>query len=278
MGFYRIQSPRPTEVYVPSGYDGQTPLPLILMLHGMANTNDFPDIIAALRGGFPLEPLAGSRGFLLCYPSGTVDAAGRWFWNGTDVLSFSGPDVDDSGYLRGVIEEIQRRFAVDPKRIYVTGYSSGGNMSHRLALEHADLIAGIASMAGLTYYDPNARRPTQPVHVLQIQGTADNYLGGTFDVFGLPVVGEAPGSVRTVQIWAGFHGCQNPVVDAAPSLDLTTQVAGIDTTVLRYTQCPPGGSVELWTVNGGNHYLFWENLAPHFLEYLVDWLLAHPKP
>ena len=36
MGFYRIQhSPRPTEVYVPSGYDGQTRLPLILALHGL---------------------------------------------------------------------------------------------------------------------------------------------------------------------------------------------------------------------------------------------------
>jgi poly(3-hydroxybutyrate) depolymerase len=117
------------------------------------------------------------------------------------------------------------------------------------------------------------------VNVLQIQGTADNYLGGTLDVFGLPVVGEAPGSVRTVQIWAGFNGCQNPVVEAAPSLDVTLQVAGIDTTVLRYTQCPPGGAVELWTVNGGDHLLFWNNsLAPHFLEYLVDWLLAHPKP
>ena len=108
----------------------------------------------------------------MCYPSGTVDAAGRWFWNGPDFLSFSGPDVDDSGYLRGVIEEIQRRFAVDPKRIYVTGYSSGGAMSHRLALEHADLIAGIASMAGRTYYDPNACHPTQPVNVLQIHGSA----------------------------------------------------------------------------------------------------------
>jgi polyhydroxybutyrate depolymerase len=205
-----------------------------------------------------------------------VDAARRWFWNGPDFLSFSGPDVDDSGYLRGVIEEIQRRFAVDPKRIYVTGYSSGGAMSHRLALEHADLIAGIASMAGLTYYDPNACRPTQPVNVLHIQGTADGYAGGWL-TGGLPVVAELPGAVRTVQIWAGFNGCQNPVVEAAPSLDLTLQVTGLDTTVLRYTQCPPGGSVELWTVNGGDHLLFWNNLAPHFLEYLVDWLLAHPK-
>jgi polyhydroxybutyrate depolymerase len=278
MGFYRIQhSPRPAEVYVPSGYDGQTPLPLILMLHALGYTNDFPDIMATVRGGFPLVPLAESRRFLLCYPSGTVDDARRWFWNGPDFLSFSGPDVDDSGYLRGVIEEIQRRFAVDPKRIYVTGYSSGGAMSHRLALEHADLIAGIASMAGLTYYDPNACRPTQPVNVLHIQGTADGYEGGWL-TGGLPVVAELPGAVRTVQIWAGFNGCQNPVVEAAPSLDLTLQVGGLDTTVLRYTQCPPGGSVELWTVNGGDHFLFWNNLAPHFLEYLVDWLLAHPKP
>jgi len=104
------------------------------------------------------------------------------------------------------------------------------------------------------------------------------YLGGPF-TGGLPVVGELPGAVRTVQIWAGLNGCQNPVVEAAPSLDLTTQVAGIDTTVLRYTQCPPGGSVELWTVNGGDHYFAWNNNAsPHFPEYLVDWLLAHPKP
>lgn len=276
-GFYRIQSPRPTEVYVPSRYDGQTPLPLILALHGLGPGENAS---AWMRSNFPLEPLAESRGFLVCYPSGTLDAAGRWFWNGTDVNSFSGPDVDDSGYIRGVIEEIQRRFAVDPKRIYVTGYSSGGNMSQHLALEHADLIAAIANMAGAgTYYDPNHCRPTQPVNVLKIRGTADNYLGGTFEVFGLPVVGEDPGPVRTVQIWAGYNGCQNPVFDAAPSLDLTYQgVPGIETTVMRYTQCPPGGSVELWTVNGGDHSFGLGNGTPQFLPLLVDWLLAHPKP
>jgi poly(3-hydroxybutyrate) depolymerase len=78
--------------------------------------------------------------------------------------------------------------------------------------------------------------------------------------------------------WAEINGCQNPVFDAAPSLDVTTQVAGIDTSVMRYTQCPPGGSVELWTVNNGDHLLFWNQLTPQFLPLLVDWLLAHPKP
>ena len=170
MSFYRIQSTRPTEVYVPASSDGKTPLPLILALHALSGD------AAETRSSFPLEPLAESRGFLVCYPNGTVDATGWRFWNGPDFLSFSGPDVDDSGYLRGVIEEIQRRFAVDPKRIDATGFSSGGAISHRLALEQADLIAGIASVSGRTYYDPNCCHPTQPVHVLQIDGSADTYL------------------------------------------------------------------------------------------------------
>jgi poly(3-hydroxybutyrate) depolymerase len=148
-------------------------------------------------------------------------------------------------------------------------------MSQRLALEHADLIAAIACMTGAgIYYDPNACHPSQPERCRS--GALDGYLGGlrALRPAGHPC-GSRPG--QNVQIWAGLNGCQDPVLEAAPSLDVTTQVAGIDTTVMRYTQCPPGGSVELWTVNGGDHYLFWNQLTPQFLPLLVDWLLAHPK-
>jgi poly(3-hydroxybutyrate) depolymerase len=269
MGFYRIQSTRPTEVYVPASYDGKTPLPLILVLHWLGGD------AAGMRGFLPLEPLAESRGFFVCYPNGTIDASGWRFWNGPDFLSFSGPEVDDSGYLRSVIEEIQRRFPVDAQRIYAVGASSGGAMAHRLAGEQADLIAGIASISGRTYYDPNRVHPTQPVHVLQIDGSADLYLGWTGPDYALPYVGEASGAVRTVQNWARLNGCQEPVVETTPSLDLNTTLGGKDTTELRYTQCPPGGAVELWTVNNGGH-------APtdtaESRARLVDWLLAHPKP
>ncbi|MBE7502559.1 MAG: hypothetical protein HS113_20185 [Verrucomicrobiales bacterium] len=273
--FYRVQSTRPIEVYVPASSDGQTPLPLILALHWLGGD------AAGMRSRFNLESLAESRRFLLCYPNGTVDTSsgtvteGKRFWNGPDFLSFSNPDMDDSGYLRAVIEEIQRRFPVDPRRIYMTGASSGGAMSHRFACEHADLIAGIASISGRTYCDPDQCHPTQPVHVLQIDGSNDVYLGWTGPDYGLPYVAEAPGAARTVQNWARLNGCRDPVADAAPSLDLSTTVAGIDSTVLRYTHCPPGGAVELWTVNGGNHV---PTDSSEFLARLVDWLLAHPKP
>ena len=84
-----------------------------------------------------------------------------------------------------------------------------------------------------------------------------------------------PGAVKTVQIWAGYNGASGPVTDAAPSLDLTTDVAGLDTVVTRYTTCPPGGAVELWTINGGGHT---PTLSSQFSPRVIDWLLAHPKP
>jgi hypothetical protein len=61
-------------------------------------------------------------------------------------------------------------------------------------------------------------------------------------------------------------------------LDLDT--AGLDTTITRYTNSPPGGAVELWTMNQGTHFptLYTNGLASDFAPRVIDWLLAHPKP
>ena len=53
--------------------------------------------------------------------------------------------ADHAGYLRDLIEEIARRFAVDRKRIYVTGRSGGGAMVYRMPCQFTGLVAGIAS-------------------------------------------------------------------------------------------------------------------------------------
>ena len=275
--FYQLRSPRSARVYVPSRYDGQTPLPLVLVLHGYSGD------AAQYLDYFRMEPLAEARGFLVCHPEGTVDRDGWKFWNATDACcNFYGSNVDDSAYLRGLIEELARQYAVDRKRIYITGHSNGGYMSHRMACDHADLIAGIASLAGMTFLDPNTRRPSQPVNVLQIHGTADEvvpYAGGVL-LGGLPVVALFPGAVPTVQTWASLNGSQGPQWDPQPSMDLDLAVAGLDTTVLRYTNCPPGGAVELWTINGGLHgpTLSSGTTNSEYSARVIDWLLAHPKP
>ena len=175
---------------MPSSYDGQTPLPLVLVLHGYGGD------AAGYLDYFRMEPLAEARGFLVCHPEGTVDRNGWRFWNATEACcNFYGSNVDDSAYLRGLIEELARQYVVDRKRIYVTGHSNGGYMSHRMACDHADLIAGIASLAGMTFLDPNTPRPSQPVNVLQIHGTADEvvpYAGGAL--------------LRACRSWRSFPG------------------------------------------------------------------------
>jgi len=90
-------------------------------------------------------------GFLYVFPDGTEDSDGILFWNATDAgYDFFGSGVDDPGYLRALIEEIIVQLNVDSDRIYAIGHSNGGSMVFRMACDHAELIAGIASLAGAT--------------------------------------------------------------------------------------------------------------------------------
>jgi len=272
--FYRVQHPRPVTVYVPSGYDPQTPLPFVMALHGFSNSGQTVEDYMQLR------PLAEARRFLYCYPNGSVYSPGgyQWFsylWNAADASASGVTYVDDAAYLRSVIEEVGRSFAVDRKRIFLTGHSNGADMADRVACESADLVAGIASLAGPSLPDLGSRRPSEPVSVLHIHGTADgevSYTGGYFTSLNWPRYLSAVENIRT---WADYNGASNPVSDPTPTLDLTTDVAGLDTVVTRYTTFPPSGAVELWTINGAGHV---PTRSSQFSPRVIDWLLAHPKP
>jgi polyhydroxybutyrate depolymerase len=159
-------------------------------------------------------------------------------------------------------------------------------MAYRMACEHSDVIAAIASLAGVTFLEPSRCTPSAPVNVLHIHGTADTTVayGGGVPPSGIPGPPANPvpfpGAGETVQIWAGYNDCRGPVTETGPSLDLDLDVPGLDTVVTRYTNCPPGGAVELWTINGGEHSptLFTGNSASEFSEQVIDWFLTHPKP
>ena len=92
----------------------------------------------------------------------------------------------------------------------------------------------------------------------------------------LVVVSIRTGAMQVVQLWAGYNGCQDPVTDAAPSLDLVTYLAGLDSLVTRYVTHPAGGDVELWSIQNGSHTA--TQVTSEFSARLVDWLLARPKP
>jgi polyhydroxybutyrate depolymerase len=217
-----------------------------------------------------LRPVAEERGFLYAIPEGTKNRGGSPYWNATSgCCDFDRTNVDDSGYLRRVIEDVQARWNVDAKRIFTIGLSNGGFMGHRMACDHADLVAGIVSIAGATHADPSLCRPSQGVHILNIHGTADDVIrfgGGTF-------TGPYPGALETVQRWVTLNGCAAP--EPGPTLDADARNPGAETTVTRYTGCRPGGSVEFWEMAGSGHYFF---ATDEFRRVVVDYFFAHPKP
>jgi polyhydroxybutyrate depolymerase len=255
-------------VRVPSAYDSGVATPLIVLLHGYTLSGEGQD---AYMG---VSDLVDDYGFIMVAPDGIQEDGPdeNRFWNASEsCCNFFESDVDDSAYLAGLIDSIKADYNIDENRVYLVGHSNGGFMSYRMAHDHSDTIAAIVSLAGA---DQSAGRPApaNPVHILQIHGTADtviSYEGGEFRG-GAP----HPSAREGVEAWAAHNGCAGSGVDSG-TLDLDRGLDGSETVVTRYTSgCQPGGSAELWTINEGSHG---PDLSEHFTRRVVEWLLSHPK-
>ena len=262
-----LTADRPYDVFVPTGYDAAAPTPLVLLLHGYTASGDIQEAY------FQFEPLAESRGFLYVHPDGTVDAAGQQFWNATDACcAFGGDSPDDAAYLMSIIEQVSAEYNVDPKAVFLAGHSNGGFMSYRMACQHADTIAGIASLAGATFADTADCAPSEPVSVLQVHGTSDEtikYDGGSIASV------DYPSAPQTVQAWVAYNGCDTTPTVTVDALDLDGGIDGVESDAETFGGCEQGSEVELWTIDDGSHT---PAITADFSAGVIDFLLAHPKP
>lgn len=261
-----IGGDRPVEVIVPSGYDPSAPAPLLVLLHGYVADGGLQELY------FGLGAEADARGYLFVHPNGTIDKTGLDFWNATDACcNFYGSTVDDSKYLSTVIAQIRQAYSVDAKRIFVVGHSNGGFMAHRMACEHADVIASIATLAGSTWSDPAKCSPSEPVSALVMHGTLDPvilYGGGS--LFG----NDYPGAIATARSWASLNGCSSSEEKSTQKLDLIGTFLE-ETTVSRWPDCGPGIDVEHWRIEAGTHVPLFKS---EWRARVFDFFDAHPKP
>lgn len=254
------------ELTVPESYSKDSPAPLVMLLHGYTSSG------AGQESYMKFGTLADEFGFLLLTPDGTREAGDRknQFWNATDACcNFQGSEVDDSGYLQGLIDEVKKQYAIDANRVYLIGHSNGGFMSHRMAYDHPDSIAAIASLAGASLPEMKGASPKRPVNILQIHGTNDqtiSYEGGSIGT------STYPSATETVELWAAYNGIgvENKK-EARKKLDLDKRPEGKETTITRYDK---KGSVELWTIQDGGHI---PGITKNFSRSVIEWLMAHPK-
>ena len=122
---------QPYRVFVPSSYDGAKAFPLVIALHGMGgDENSYFDYYS--DGLFKEE--AERHGYLVACPKGRGPAS--------MYLGDAERDVLD------VLAEMMRAYRVDPDRVYLTGHSMGGYGTLTVAMNHPEIFAAIAPVAG----------------------------------------------------------------------------------------------------------------------------------
>ena len=216
-------------------------LPLVIALHGGGGNG------AQLAKSAGLIDEAAKEGFVLALPEGSSRFGKLETWNAGGCCAYAMREkIDDIGFIRALIDELERTQPVDPKRIYVVGMSNGGMMAERVAIELGDRIAGAAVFVGALF--GNEPRPVAAVPMLIVNAEKDEQV---------PIAGGASttGIVRRSQgmpykpsryaatFWATANRCTtNP-----------TKAETADYVRERWTGCASGADVDFYIMKGAEH-------------------------
>jgi dienelactone hydrolase len=77
-------------------------------------------------------------------------------WVGADGAGNGRPDWQRWGLALDAAEELTRLYAIDPKRVYVGGYSGGGRTASALATLYPEVFRGALCWFGVSHFHPLA--------------------------------------------------------------------------------------------------------------------------
>ncbi len=200
-------------LYVPGSWDKQSPLPVVFLFHGGGG---------GARGAlyyYELEKKAEEAGFLLVAPNGTGESEHVLLtWNVVFGFGFAQKkNVDDIGFVNTLLEHLEKKYPIDPKRIFATGLSNGAIFCHFLASQPGNRFAAIAPVVGTAGgKDPKEKAwhmpppPQVPVSVCIVQGLIDKHvpiIGGLQE----SSIGEAKmmlSASDTIDFWVTANNCK----------------------------------------------------------------------
>ena len=158
-------------VHVPPSYDKVQALPLVLFFHGGGGNMNHSSRV------YGLKEKANKEGFIIAFTNGDSRLPKDKFatWNAGNCCAYArDAKIDDVGYTKGVLQDIESKFAIDTNRVFATGMSNGGMMAHRLACEMADTFRAVASVTGTD--GTLSCTPARPISVLHIHAKDDTHV------------------------------------------------------------------------------------------------------
>lgn len=216
-------------VHTPPNYDPARRTPVVLNFHGLTSNGWQQNLLSKMKAKSDKE------GFIVVHPQGIGLPTS---WNaGTCCPGSTTLGVDDVGFVRKMLDELEKRLCVDRRRIYATGMSNGGFLSHRLACELSTRLAAIAPVAGSLVY--KKCNPARPVPVIAFHGTKDSIvpIGGS-------KISGAIAFKDSIGFWVKRNGC-NPKP--------TTFYKKGDTTCEQFKGCRQGADVIGCISQGAGH-------------------------
>ncbi|MAD06952.1 MAG: hypothetical protein CMP86_06040 [Gammaproteobacteria bacterium] len=227
-------------VYVPSSYDGETALPVMIGLHGYTST------ASGFATSHGLDQHAERHGYIAVFPQGSSFSTSRetglsetpvelitsWndlaanFADSTGVMhclpeshNYPCPPTcgdctqcmwtscgDDLGYLDQMLTEVKSRYRTDSSRYYVLGVSNGAMMALRWACDRSNEFAAVASIIG--QLAPGfACQPTTKLPLMHLTGALDDVVREDGKPAADGYIYET--AARTQAHWASALGCQS---------------------------------------------------------------------
>ncbi|MGD8782350.1 MAG: T9SS type A sorting domain-containing protein [Ignavibacteria bacterium] len=179
---------RVCNVYTPTNYDDTQSYPLLFAFHGMSRSADLMEYHTHL------STKAEEEGFIVAYPQMRVPANG-WQYTGD-----SPNDVDFAMFL---LDSLLAKYNIDEKKVYSTGFSHGANFTAKLAYQHSDRIAAIATVAGFVKEsEPN---PHRSIPIMHFHAKNDPYVSYST-------------TKSSLQYWIEFNEC-NTEADTILNID-----------------------------------------------------------
>jgi polyhydroxybutyrate depolymerase len=234
---YLVHVPRnapPRRFLIPRRY------PLLILLHGSGEDGRIIEDMTQM------DSVSERYNMIVAYPDGTRSILGKISadWNSGECCGYAARrGVDDMSFLRGIIEDLSKHGIVNPRRIYVAGFSSGAELAYRAGCELSDRISAIAVVSGSIAV--GHCHPLRAVSLVAIQGTADDEVPFDDDIpdsLSLPNRPWADNVTPSVKFWSALDGC---------TFEANSQVS-VHVKRTEFTGCVDS-NVSLYTISGGIH-------------------------
>ena len=203
-------SGRNYRLFVPSGYTPGEALPLVVMLHGCAQT------ATEFSNGTRMNQIAEQYNFIVMYPEQSTAANSTRCWNWFEP-AHQRRGSGEPQIIVDMIRHVQSNFTVDDSAIFASGLSAGGAMAVTLGVLYPDVFSAIAPFAGLQYQAGtsmlNAFSAMNPGNTAVAPATAARNASN-----------QVPANGRSVVPTIIFHGASDFTVVPRASENIVTQM------------------------------------------------------